>query len=336
MNSGISILIISSDRLKIPVTPMKVSVCITILNEENSVSRLLQSLLDQSQKPDEVVIVDGGSSDKTVAIIRHFQKKDKRIKLLIEKCSRARGRNLAVEVSKNQIIAMTDAGCVPEKKWLQAITKPFKIKEVDVVAGFYKMKALNSLQRAFSVFLGTNPRDFDIHFLPSARSIAFRKSVWEKVGGFPEDLKGTAEDMVFNFRAKDIGARYAFVKEAEVEWEMPKSLLKGIGRMYSYARGDAQSKIFYHFSKGLASHNIKVLTIFARYIFGLMILILSLKYSKFFIPLIFLFFYIIWAFRKVFVLTNSPRAGFWGVLIQILSDFAVMAGFVAGLVSREK
>ena len=61
---------------------MKTSVCLTVFSEEKSVSDLLGSLLIQTKKPDEIVIVDGGSIDKTVDILRHFQKKDSRIRVL--------------------------------------------------------------------------------------------------------------------------------------------------------------------------------------------------------------------------------------------------------------
>ena len=49
---------------------MKVSVCITVFNEEGSIGELLDSLLKQTKKPGEIVIVDGGSKDKTVDVIR--------------------------------------------------------------------------------------------------------------------------------------------------------------------------------------------------------------------------------------------------------------------------
>src|SRR3989304_5681633 len=103
---------------------MKLSVCITVLNAEGLIAPLLQSILSQSKKPNEIVIVDGGSKDNTVEIIKHFQKKNKSIRLLLEKCLRARGRNLAVEISNNDIIAMTDAGCIAQKDWLEKITAP--------------------------------------------------------------------------------------------------------------------------------------------------------------------------------------------------------------------
>src|SRR3972149_5975409 len=158
---------------------MKVSVCITVLNEEGSMGELIQSLLSQTKKPDEIFIVDAGSIDKTVEIIRHFQKKDKRIKLLVEKGSTAHGRNMATELAKYTIIASIDAGCVAKRDWLKKLTEPFKYKEVDLVAGFYEMQAKNPMQEVMNVFHGITPQMYDpTTFLPSARSVAFRKSVW--------------------------------------------------------------------------------------------------------------------------------------------------------------
>ena len=311
---------------------MKVSVCITVYNEERSISKLVESLLRQSKKPDEIVIVDGGSGDKTVEIIRHFQKKDKRIKLLIEKCSRSRGRNLAVELAKNDIIAMTDAGCVPKRNWLENITEPFKHKEVDIVAGFYTMKVSDSLQKALSVFLGIHPKDFDINFLPSTRSVAFTKQAWEKISGFLENLEDTAEDTVFNYKALKLGLNISRMKNARVEWEMPKTFSDGIIKIYKYAKGDAKSRIWLYPSKGLASHNIKALSIFARYILGISFIFLYLfKLVVLLVPLILVILYILWSFRKVFLKTGDWIAGLWGILVQFTSDFAVMSGFLMGL-----
>ena len=51
---------------------MKVSVIATVLNEGPAIRRLLDSLVAQTRAPDEVVIVDGGSSDDTVSILRGY------------------------------------------------------------------------------------------------------------------------------------------------------------------------------------------------------------------------------------------------------------------------
>ena len=49
-----------------------VSVVITVLNEEKSIRELIKALLTQDKKPQEIIIIDGGSSDKTVQIIKYL------------------------------------------------------------------------------------------------------------------------------------------------------------------------------------------------------------------------------------------------------------------------
>jgi glycosyltransferase involved in cell wall biosynthesis len=302
---------------------MDISICITVLNEETSVGILLDSLLSQTKRPDTIIIVDGGSTDGTIEIIRHFQKKDSRIKLLIEKCSRARGRNLAVEIAKTDIVAMTDAGCIPQKNWLENLVAPFGTGRVDVSAGFYKMTGSSSFQRAESIFLGVKPRSFNMSFLPSTRSIAFTKEIWERVGGFPENLEGAAEDTVFNYKLLSMGAKISRMKNAVVEWGMPESLNEFFWKIFTYAKGDAKSKIWFFPRNGPTSHNIKALSIVFRYLAGITLLILGLKYVALYptVGILFLF-YLIWAFRK---------AGVWGPVLQVVSDVGVMYGFLSGI-----
>jgi glycosyltransferase involved in cell wall biosynthesis len=196
---------------------MNISICITVFNEEKTIGALLDSLINQSKKPEEIVIVDGGSKDKTIDIIRHYQKNDKSVKLIIEKCSRSRGRNLGVEIARGEIIAMTDAGCIARFDWLERLTKSFATGRVDVSAGFYQMVTNSAMEKVESVYLGVTPSNFNYNFLPSTRSIAFTKKIWEEVGGFPENLKGSAEDTVFNYKLIKFGAKISRVKDAIVE-----------------------------------------------------------------------------------------------------------------------
>lgn len=138
---------------------MNISLCITILNEEKGTIALLDSIFAGSKKPREIVIVDGGSDDKTVEIIRHYQKKHANIKLLVEKGGIAHGRNTSIEIAEGDIIAQIDAGCIANPDWLEKLTEPFVNKNVDIVAGFYEMPANTSLQAAINVFHGVPPED---------------------------------------------------------------------------------------------------------------------------------------------------------------------------------
>ncbi len=307
---------------------MKVSVCITTFNEERSIKSLLKSLENQTKKADEIVIVDSESTDSTVGIIKKYRK----VRLIIKKCSRSRGRNVSIGKAKYNIIAMTDAGCSLQSRWLERITEPFKDSEVDIVAGFYKMETKTSFQKALSVFLGKI--DFDNKFLPSTRSIAFTKKIWRRVGGFPENLNDTAEDTIFNYKAIKKGAKIVRVKNAIVYWSIPQDIKTGMKKIYLYAKGDAKSKLFWHPTKKLRSHNIKVLLVFLRYFVGLVFILLAFNNRFFLIPIgFFLIFYIFWAFYKVYKRFGDLKAGVWGVVIQFLADLSVMAGFSRGIIS---
>lgn len=316
---------------------MKASVCITTYNEEENIAALLDSLASQSKKPDEIIIVDGGSSDKTPEIIRHYQKKFSYIKTVFEKCSRSRGRNISVDLARNEVVAMTDAGCTADTDWLKNITHPFTCtSRVHVVAGFYRMTGDANIQKAMSVFLGVTPRNFNHNFLPSTRSMAFTKSAWEAVGGFPESEINSAEDTDFNYKAVKLGLKYSRVKNATVEWGMPETLKDFFNKVKDYAKWDVVYGIWWHPAQRLMSHNIKALSIFARYLLFLFLLIMSLtSYLSFAYLLICLFVYLAWAFRKEYAEFNDWKISLWGPFIQVISDFAVMSGFLSGIFSKK-
>ena len=199
---------------------MKISVCITVFNEEKNIHLLLEGLINQSKKPFEIIIVDARSSDNTVMIIKKYQKINKSIKFKIEAGSIAHCRNVSIKMAKGGIIALTDSGCIPNNNWLEKIYKPFRVfrKEL-LVAGFYTMPFSNSIQEVASVYLGIPEKRFNQKtFLPSARSVAFSKTVWEKIGGFDESLEKGGEDTKFFYDCVKNNVKIVRVGDARVTW----------------------------------------------------------------------------------------------------------------------
>src|SRR5215210_9174100 len=116
---------------------MKISICIPVRNEEDSIRRLLDSLLEQTRPPDEIVITDGGSVDATPQIIEEYIRKGAPVRLIRAGAALpGRGRNLGAAQASFEWLGFTDAGIRLAKDWLEAlVARAEKDDSVDVVYG---------------------------------------------------------------------------------------------------------------------------------------------------------------------------------------------------------
>ncbi len=99
----------------------------TVYNEAATIERWIDCLKAQTIQPDEFVIVDGGSTDSTVELLRKgFEKGDfPQPRIIVQRCNIAEGRNLAIKNSHYDIIASVDAGSLPDHRWLRKLPSPF-------------------------------------------------------------------------------------------------------------------------------------------------------------------------------------------------------------------
>ena len=233
----------------------KVSLITTLYNEADNIFNFLESYKKQTKYADEFIIVDGGSIDGTIDIIEQYAKDNKElnIQLIVDKtCSKkytagpiAKGRNVAIENAKHDYIAVTDAGCILDEHWFEEITKLFEDDSIDVVSGWYKANIVNEFQTVYADIYLPTLNNFDPKsFLPSSRSLAFKKNCWGKVGGYPTDSM-TAEDTKFDLDLKKMGCSFVFNEKAIVYWNCPKSYQEAIDKAYYYAVGDGQKRLYF-------------------------------------------------------------------------------------------
>ncbi len=235
----------SSSETSRPET--RVSLIITVRNEERTIEGLLNSIMGQTRKPDEIVIVDGGSTDGTLGLLRDhermFAENGLSVLKMIERLGAniAEGRNAAVKASRHDVIVSTDGGCVLDASFLQNIVRYFP--EYDVVAGTYLPKSDNDFEYFQGLIVCRDAQKARTLTNMSSRSIAFKKECWEKAGGYPEELC-TAEDTVFNMRLKEIGCKFAYASDAIVYWKMRATLGDFIRQFRRYGIGDGRSRTF--------------------------------------------------------------------------------------------
>ncbi len=226
----------------------------TVYNEADNIERMLDSLKAQTRQPDEVIIVDAGSTDDTQETIRLYSDRGYPIRLLVEPgASRSRGRNLAVQAAEGEVIASIDGGCQAREGWLENLVAPFEEENPpDVVSGFYEPEADIVLEEAVGAATvptvgEVNPRQF----LPSGRSVAFTREAWERVGGYPEYIE-YAEDTAFGLALRRAGCRFRFAPDAVVTWHMQPSLVGVFRQFFRYARSDSElGHRFPHYYKAL-------------------------------------------------------------------------------------
>lgn len=233
---------------------MKVSLILTVLNEGEHIRRLLDSVVKQSRLPDEVVICDGGSHDNTVAVIEEYAGRLPLKVISVPGANISQGRNAAIRAASGEVIAVTDAGVWLETGWLEELMARGewggKREEWSVeggatlVAGFYH----SDPQNTFEIALGatTLPNVDEINpekFLPSSRSVAFLKSAWEAVGGYPEWLD-FSEDVVFDLVMREKFGAFGFRPQAVAHFRPRASLLSFAKQYFNYAKGDGKANLW--------------------------------------------------------------------------------------------
>jgi glycosyltransferase involved in cell wall biosynthesis len=227
---------------------MRVTVIGTVKNEAAAIRPLLDSLVSQTRRPDEVVIVDGGSTDGTVEALQEYaQKKDLPLRVLEAPGSNiSGGRNVAIQAGTGDIIASTDAGVRFERDWLENLVQPFQEAgdAPDVVCGFFVADPQSVFETALgATILPTVKEIRPERFLPSSRSVAFRRLAWEAVGGYPAWMS-FSEDLLFDMALKNRDYRFAFAPKAVV-WFRPRSNLAAFWRQYrNYAMGDGEGLLW--------------------------------------------------------------------------------------------
>jgi glycosyltransferase involved in cell wall biosynthesis len=223
---------------------IKVSLICTIKNEKQTIRDLLESMGKQTRLPDEIIIVDGGSTDGTTEIIREYMK-TLPIKLIIScEANIAKGRNIAIKNATYSIIASTDGGCKLDQKWFQNIVSPLEESDSDVVCGVYAPWYESEFEEIASYLIfpsikKLNPKTF----LPSGRSVAFTKKAWEVAGGYPEWLS-TAEDTLFDLKLRESGMRFTLATNAIVYWRVRHNTKQIFKQYYYYAKGEGVEFLF--------------------------------------------------------------------------------------------
>ena len=226
----------------------KATLICTVYNEGESIEELLDSIIQQSETPDEAIFVDGGSSDDTQERIQSYAEEHDWIQLIVEEgCNIAEGRNIAVENASNDYIVSTDGGCVLHEDWYREMCKAFE--ESEYVIGMFDPRYDSLFEEVQGKIICSSHTVEELkkgNRGPSSRSVGFSVQAWEDAEGYPEDLY-TGEDSKFNAKILSEGYEPAIAEDAMVYWKMRPTWKDLYKQFYKYGEGDAKGgNLFTH------------------------------------------------------------------------------------------
>ncbi|MEK7795664.1 MAG: glycosyltransferase [Candidatus Hydrogenedentota bacterium] len=301
-----------------------VSFITTVLNEESTVRAFLESVVIQTRAPDEIIIVDGGSRDRTAERVQALIDEGNPIRLIVEACSVSRGRDIAIEAAEFDVIAISDAGCRLDPSWLEKITAPFANPDVDVVAGYYRLGGTTQFGDLCARLFSVRPeRIRAATFSPSHRSVAYRKKCWSAVGGYP-DTPFFGEDSYFNDRIRKAGFRSVFEPGALVTWDVRPTWRTFARQHFKYAYGYGYLRtISFALAVRTAVHDLAVMLLLASVFIPALLAAAPLLLASYYAVLV----------ANRLRLGGRVAAREWPAAFAVLAtrELALTLGFVAGL-----
>jgi len=208
---------------------MKISVVLTTKNEEKNIGELLESLSNQ-EEPYEVLVVDSDSTDKTQNIIKEYSKKKKNIKLLICPGTRAESMNYGIQQSTGDAVAFIGGDDIADKNWIKDIREA--MKNSDIVAG----KLISNKHDRFGNAANVKffHKGVNISY-PGANTI-YKKQILSKLGGF-DHWFFSAEDLELNLRAVDAGYKIVYNETPKVYYRPRNNPFDFIKQSFWYGAG---------------------------------------------------------------------------------------------------
>jgi len=239
---------------------MDISIVIPCLNESENIMACLNSLYHQEYPSNkyEIIVVDNGSTDRTVDMVLGEVKRRNNIKLLCEKKrGTAAARNAGIMKAAYDYIAFIDADCTAPRQWLSVLTQYYGkvMKEHDNLAAVGGANLsptdarpfIKAIDIAMDSYLGSfnSVQGRKFHAVMPVQGVStvnalYDKSKIQEIGYFDETLRSEAEDADLNYRMRAAGHHFVYIPSSFVWHKMRSSPFKLLKNMFRYGKGRAR------------------------------------------------------------------------------------------------
>jgi len=222
---------------------LRVSVVVPVLDMAQTLGSCLQALQAQSYPREltEVLVVDNGSRDGTLAVARRFAVTG----LEENRPGAPSARNLGIQHASGDIIAFTDADCVPTRGWIAGLVQAMDEERVVVGAGpLAPLDPDRSAVAAYSARIGqydpARTLSHPVYPYAATGNVAFRREVFETVGPFNPEFR-TFDSAELFWRMKRSGILSSVLAPRAVVFYRSRDSVAAFARQnYGYGQGYAR------------------------------------------------------------------------------------------------
>jgi glycosyltransferase involved in cell wall biosynthesis len=228
-----------------------ISLYIPAYNVASYIAPVIEGVLRQSLLPQEILIIDDGSTDNTATIASYYPVK-------VVRHERNRGlsaaRNTGVRISQNDWIAFLDADCVPSDTWLETLAQELPNPNVALAGG--RLIEKNSTSYADRWRAVHMPQEWgpgrleDPKFMFGNNGLA-RKSALTEVGGYDEHLRTNGEDVDMSQRLRAQGYTFVYNPAATVDHLRHDSISSVLSAYWRWWRFGVKA-----YSQGVRLHSV--------------------------------------------------------------------------------
>jgi glycosyltransferase involved in cell wall biosynthesis len=224
----------------------KFSVVVPVYNRPQEVKELLESLVHQTQKDFEVIVVEDGSSVRCESVVKEFQSRLTIRYTFKPNTGPGPSRNVGFELSKGEYFVVFDSDCILPPTYFEAVEKALKEFSLDAWGGPDRAhKDFTLVQRAMGYTMSSVLTTGGIRggkkrigwFQPRSFNMGISRKVFEVTGGFKFDR--FAEDIEFSIRMKEAGFRVGLISDAFVFHKRRATLMQFYNQVFNFGKGRA-------------------------------------------------------------------------------------------------
>ncbi len=269
---------------------MKISILIPCFNEEKSIAECVLSCLNQSRKPDQIVVVNDGSTDRSGEILAQFGDAITVVTVSVPTGNKSYAQEIGLRYVTGDIFVATDGDTILDQDFIKYVEEDFiRGPQVSALSGYVRSRKHNWLTacRAFEYAVGQNLHKLAQHHLgflfviPGAAGV-FKTEHFKKYISFDHDT--LTEDLDFTYRLHQLDLKVLYDRRLVVYTQDPATLHSYINQMRRWFGGGWQCLLKHYKLAGQQPKVALELSIlyFEGFVFATLLFILPLISFDFF------------------------------------------------------